>query len=300
MASWFGQLLRMFLLLCTAAVLLGCSKPQTVREVPIASLVPTLAPSQVPSPVATALPRPVPSYQPPRAALPLHTLPPLLVETDPLVTETVSITPLTPTLTLRPSPEPTARIRATQVVRPVPSRVAATATAEASPTPRAAAPTEQGYVFPVQAAAGKVSYGAEHHDYPATDIFCPIGSKFVSPIAGVIDFVSAEDRWDAATDPPALRGGISVALIGDDGVRYYGSHLSALAEGIDSGVRVAAGQLLGLTGKSGNAQSTPPHLHFGISHPTTPDDWQTRRGELSPFRYLKAWERGESLAPVLP
>ena len=152
----------------------------------------------------------------------------------------------------------------------------------------------------MQAAAGKISYGAEHHDYPATDIFCPIGSKFVAPIAGVIDFVSAEDSWDADTDPPALRGGISVAMIGDDGVRYYGSHLSALAKGIDAGVRVRAGQLLGLTGKSGNAQSTPPHLHFGISHPTTPDDWQTRRGELSPFRYLKAWERGEPLAPVLP
>ncbi|NTW02953.1 MAG: M23 family metallopeptidase, partial [Oscillochloris sp.] len=103
-----------------------------------------------------------------------------------------------------------------------------------------------------------------------------------------------------AHDDAAVRGGISVALIGDDGVRYYGSHLSAVADGIDPGVRVAAGQLLGLTGNSGNARSTPPHLHFGISHPTTPDDWKVRRGEISPYPYLRAWQRGEQVTPALP
>jgi murein DD-endopeptidase MepM/ murein hydrolase activator NlpD len=146
----------------------------------------------------------------------------------------------------------------------------------------------------------RVNYGPSHHDYPATDIFCPVGSRFVAPTAGVIDYISTVDLWDPASDDPALRGGLSLALVGDDGVRYYGSHLSALAEGIVPGVRVAAGQLLGLTGKSGNARSTPAHLHFGISHPTTPDDWQVRRGEISPYRYLRAWQRGESLAPALP
>jgi murein DD-endopeptidase MepM/ murein hydrolase activator NlpD len=60
---------------------------------------------------------------------------------------------------------------------------------------------------------------------------------------------------------------------------------------------VEAGQTLGRTGKSGNARNTPPHLHFGISHPTTPDDWRVRRGEIPPFEYLQAWSRGEQRTP---
>jgi murein DD-endopeptidase MepM/ murein hydrolase activator NlpD len=91
---------------------------------------------------------------------------------------------------------------------------------------------------------------------------------------------------------------MSVAIIGDDGWRYYGSHLSGVAEGITPGVRVEAGQLLGWTGKSGNARGTPPHLHYGISRPTTPDDWQTRRGEVPPYEYLRAWQRGEMVTPA--
>jgi len=167
----------------------------------------------------------------------------------------------------------------------------------APPTP--AAPQEaRRYVFPVQGA--RVEYGASHHDYPATDIFCPVGSLFVAPTDGVVDFVSSADEWDPGRDDPALRGGLSVAIVGDDGVRYYGSHLSAVADGIVVGARVAAGQTLGLTGKSGNARTTPPHLHFGISRPTTPDDWAVRRGEVPPFPYLRAWAAGESVTPELP
>jgi murein DD-endopeptidase MepM/ murein hydrolase activator NlpD len=155
------------------------------------------------------------------------------------------------------------------------------------------------YVFPVRS-EGKVNYGRYHHDYPAADIFCPVGSQFVAVTDGVVDFVSVEDQWDPEVDDPATRGGISVAIIGDDGVRYYGSHLSQVAEGIAPGLRVQLGQLLGLTGHSGNAEGTPAHLHFGISHPTTPDDWQVRRGQVSPYDYLRAWQRGENVTPALP
>jgi murein DD-endopeptidase MepM/ murein hydrolase activator NlpD len=146
---------------------------------------------------------------------------------------------------------------------------------------------------------GKTTYGEAHHDYPAADIFCPVGSDFVAVTYGVVDFVSREDLWDSRLNDGATRGGLSVAIVGDDGVRYYGSHLSEVAEGIAPGVRVEAGQLLGRTGHSGDARDTPPHLHFGISHPTTADDWATRRGQIPPYPYLKAWERGENLAPEL-
>jgi murein DD-endopeptidase MepM/ murein hydrolase activator NlpD len=177
--------------------------------------------------------------------------------------------------------------------------LAASATATRAPAPEGAGAAAFQHVFPLRD-AGKVSYGRSHHDYPAADIFCPIGSQFVAVTDGIVDFVSRDDLWVAASDDPALRGGISVAIVGDDGVRYYGSHLSSVADGIEPGVRVHIGQLLGLTGKSGNAASTDPHLHFGISHPTTPDDWAVRRGEIQPYDYLRAWQRGENRTPTLP
>jgi murein DD-endopeptidase MepM/ murein hydrolase activator NlpD len=111
--------------------------------------------------------------------------------------------------------------------------------------------------------------------------------------------VSREDVWDPKVNDGATRGGLAVAIVGDDGVRYYGSHLSQIADGVAPGVRVSAGQKLGLTGKSGDARFTDAHLHFGISHPTTPDDWEVRRGEISPYNYLRAWQRGEDVTPDL-
>jgi murein DD-endopeptidase MepM/ murein hydrolase activator NlpD len=114
--------------------------------------------------------------------------------------------------------------------------------------------------------------------------------------SGVVDFVNRVDKWPKIRKD-ADKGGLSVAIIGDDGVRYYGSHLAEVAEGIEPGVKVETGQLLGLTGETGNAAGVCPQLHFGISHPTTPDDWQVRRGEVWPQKYLYAWERGEPVGP---
>lgn len=154
------------------------------------------------------------------------------------------------------------------------------------------------YVFPVQPAA-IANYGPYHHDYPAADIFSPVTSRFVAPTDGVVDYVTTKDVWDSKVDDPATRGGLSVAIIGDDGVRYYGSHLSAVQAGIVVGLRVTAGQTLGNIGHSGDAISTPTHLHFGISPPTTATDWKVRRGTIAPYKYLTAWEAGTQLRPTL-
>ena len=152
------------------------------------------------------------------------------------------------------------------------------------------------YVFPVSS-TGNVTYGAEHHDYPATDIFCPPGSIFRAVTDGVVEHISTQDVWAQSINDPKSRGGLSVSIIGDDGIRYYGSHLSTIAEGLAIGQRVNAGDTLGHTGDSGNARVTPPHVHFGISRPTTPDDWTTRRGEVLPYPYLKLWAGGTVLVP---
>jgi peptidoglycan LD-endopeptidase LytH len=202
--------------------------------------------------------------------------------------------------TQRPSAVPTAipTVPATPTLKPAtPTAIAAaTATPAGSATPMAVGAIR--HVFPVQS-DGKVSYGRFHHDYPAADIFCPIGSVFVAVTDGVVDFVSREDVWDPKVNDGATRGGLAVAIVGDDGVRYYGSHLSQVADRIAPGVRVVAGKQLGLTGKSGDARFTDAHLHFGISHPTTPDDWEVRRGEIGPYDYLRAWQRGENITPDL-
>lgn len=203
------------------------------------------------------------------------TLTPLLPSPSLASTVTSTATALPPTETLAPSPRPS--------LTPSPTL---------TPIPRV-------YVFPVQPLKW-VDYGPGHSGYPATDIFVPEGSRFLAVTGGVVDFVSPEDLWSPEVDDPATRGGRSVAILGDDGVRYYGSHLSQVAEGIAPGVRVEAGQLLGLTGHSGNARNTDPHVHFAISAPTFPEDWKTRRGQVDPYPYLQAWERGENLTPRLP
>ncbi|HWD46951.1 MAG TPA: M23 family metallopeptidase [Actinomycetota bacterium] len=161
-------------------------------------------------------------------------------------------------------------------------------------TTRAAAPVR--YRFPV--AGCRARYGNSHHDYPAADMFTGRGCAFVAPVAGRVDEVTRTDTWRQATDEGADRGGRSVSLVGVDGVRYYGSHLEAVAAGIAPGTRVRAGQVLGRIGNSGSARVTAVHLHFGISWPTRPGIWWVRRGMVPPARYLDAWRAGDSRSPV--
>ena len=165
---------------------------------------------------------------------------------------------------------------------------------EATTTTRSAAPVR--YRFPV--AGCRAQYGNSHHDYPAADMFTGRGCAFVAPVAGRVDEVTRTDSWRQASDRGADRGGRSVSLVGTDGVRYYGSHLEAVAPGIAPGTRVRAGQPLGRIGNSGSARITPVHLHFGISWPTRPGIWWVRRGMVPPQRYLDSWRDGGNLSPV--
>lgn len=152
------------------------------------------------------------------------------------------------------------------------------------------------YTFPI--ANCKVTYTKFHHDYPATDIQAKKGCAFVAPINGVVEDVNLKDLWSGKTNLGKDRGGLSVSIIGEDGVRYYGSHLSKVEAGIAPGVIVTMGQKLGEVGATGSARGTKPHLHFGISYQTVPGDWKIRRGVLYPWKYLDAWKVGKDLSPV--
>ena len=167
-------------------------------------------------------------------------------------------------------------------------------------SPAMAAPI---YTFPV--AGCTVTYSKYHHDYPASDIFGKKGCAFVSPVAGVVDEVNTVDKWSGKTNLGADRGGLSISILGDDGLRYYGSHLSKIEANIVPGYKVATGEKLGEIGSTGSARGTKPHLHFGISYPTEKGIWWVRRGvglekgKTSPWKYLQAWQVGKDLKPKL-
>ncbi|MET3803730.1 murein DD-endopeptidase MepM/ murein hydrolase activator NlpD [Nakamurella sp. UYEF19] len=153
------------------------------------------------------------------------------------------------------------------------------------------------YRFPVDPPT-VTSYARVHHDYPATDIFAPCGSRMVAVTGGVVQEVSRVDVWNPATDDPAVRGGLSISLVGDDGVRYYAAHLLDILPGVAPGARVVAGQLLGHVGETGNARGLGCHVHFGISPPCGPGEWSIRRGTFYPWPYLDSWRAGGQLSPV--
>ena len=163
----------------------------------------------------------------------------------------------------------------------------------ATATPASAVPN---YVYPIDGC--KSSYSRAHHDYPASDILAKTGCKFLAPTSGVIDEVNDVDKYSWKNNDGALRGGLSISMIGDDGVRYYGSHFSKIYKKVIPGYRVEVGELIALVGTSGDAAGTAPHVHFGISWPTKEGIWWVRRGMVYPWKYLDAWKAGKDLSPA--
>ena len=152
------------------------------------------------------------------------------------------------------------------------------------------------YVFPVR--ASNVAFHPTHAKYPATDLFADCGEPVVATTSGVVLEVSLRDRYVEGSPDGPDNGGLSVSLLGDDGVRYYGSHLSRVLTGIRAGVRVVAGQELGRLGRTGHANGVC-HLHYGISPPCARvGDWKVRRGVIWPVTYLRSWRDGGRKSPV--
>lgn len=93
--------------------------------------------------------------------------------------------------------------------------------------------------------------GGRRHE--GQDIFAKRGTPVVSAADGVVLRVGTNSL-----------GGNVVSVMGNGGRVYYYAHLERYAEGIAAGDEVAAGDTLGYVGTTGNARSTPPHLHFGV------------------------------------
>ena len=151
--------------------------------------------------------------------------------------------------------------------------------------PRRAAPavtiaTDAGYVFPV---VGDVSftddYGAPragtgwHH---GNDLFAARGTPVVAVADGTLSRVGVNTL-----------GGNRLWLTDDAGNAFYYAHLSAYAPAALEGARVTAGQVIAFVGNTGQAITTPPHLHFEV-HPGGGDS-------VDPYPYLMAWRRGSDI-----
>lgn len=161
-------------------------------------------------------------------------------------------------------------------------------------TPSGGSTAGSRYVFPV---VGDVSYARGHHDYPASDILAKCGAEVRAVTNGVVLEVNRSDDYNRAVDDGATRGGLYVAILGDDGVRYYGSHFSVITEDLRAGRRVQAGEVIGKVGETGDASAC--HLHFGISPPCgRTADWAVRRGVIWPWPYLDSWRRGGAKSPA--
>lgn len=120
-----------------------------------------------------------------------------------------------------------------------------------------------GFVFPV---GGPTSYsdtfGAPRmfgtsyaHLHQGTDIFAERNTPILAVERGVVIRVGTD-----------VLGGIKLWLVGASGTRYYFAHMEGYAEGMVENKVVAAGDVLGFIGNSGNAIGTPPHTHFEV-HP---------------------------------
>jgi peptidoglycan LD-endopeptidase LytH len=146
--------------------------------------------------------------------------------------------------------------------------------------------------FPL-AAGTNVGYSPTHANYPATDVFAACGTPILSVVDGVISHIRRVDSYRPSN--PATWGGRSVAVVGDDGVRYYGSHYDTIRADLAVGTRVQVGTVLGTMGRTGD--TTVCHLHFGLSIPCPGPEWSVRRGSIWPWPYLDAWWAGTNLSP---
>ncbi|PAP76475.1 M23 family metallopeptidase [Rubrivirga marina] len=92
--------------------------------------------------------------------------------------------------------------------------------------------------------------GARSHE--GIDIFADRGTPVVAAAAG---------RVDRVRETPI--GGRVVWVRADDApVSLYYAHLDRQL--VEAGARVSVGDTLGEVGNTGNAATTPPHLHFGV------------------------------------
>jgi murein DD-endopeptidase MepM/ murein hydrolase activator NlpD len=141
--------------------------------------------------------------------------------------------------------------------------------------------TSEGFAFPVYGDASVADdFGAARQigSHRGNDVFAAFGAPVLAVADGTVEKVgtlpiSGNRLW--------LRTG--------DGDAFFYAHLSAFAPDAVNGRRVRAGTVLGFTGNTGDAEPTPPHVHFEI-HPGGAD-------AIDPHAILTTWQERHDVAP---
>jgi murein DD-endopeptidase MepM/ murein hydrolase activator NlpD len=135
------------------------------------------------------------------------------------------------------------------------------------------------FVFPVFGTGVTTAddYGAPraitvHHE--GNDIFGPFGAPVLAVADGTVEKVGTL---------PISGNRLWLRTAGGD--TFFYAHLSAFAPAAVTGQKVRAGQLLGFVGNTGDAEPTPPHVHFEI-HPGD-------KRAVDPHAVLEAWRRAD-------
>ncbi len=110
------------------------------------------------------------------------------------------------------------------------------------------------------------------HRHQGNDVFGVKRQSLIAAVDGIIEWVVVPDDT----------GSLGLSIRDDDGYEYWYLHLNNDTPGTDDGASrgifayapdvrggrpVVRGQLLGWLGDSGNAETTPPHLHFELHEP---------------------------------
>jgi murein DD-endopeptidase MepM/ murein hydrolase activator NlpD len=141
------------------------------------------------------------------------------------------------------------------------------------------------YLSPLEFDAPLVQgfHGDETHrgvDSYAVDLGCAEGTPVHAARAGQI--VDLEASFDQGGDDPALRDRANyVRVLHADGTLGFYAHLKQDGVVVALGQRVAAGALLGYTGRSGRMGE--PHLHFAVAVVDPAVGWRS-----VPFRFLRS------------
>ena len=101
------------------------------------------------------------------------------------------------------------------------------------------------------------------------DVFCRYGDPVLAPETGVMSYSDSG------------LGGITARVHTSSSSYWYLTHLSATnADDHPGGSIVEPGDVIGFCGNSGNAATTPPHVHFG---------WYVNGKARNPMRALVTW-----------
>ena len=141
--------------------------------------------------------------------------------------------------------------------------------------------TGQRYAFPVYGDASVADdFGAARQigAHQGNDVFARFGAPVLAVADGVVERVG--------TLPIS---GNRLWLRTEAGDAFFYAHLSAFSPDAVNDRRVEAGTVLGFTGNTGDAEPTPPHVHFEI-HPGGKD-------AIDPHAILLAWQENRDVPP---